>query len=136
MRPQHEVIAADHATLDVGDRDAVMQAITTQPDAVVHCAAWTAVDACESDPDRAFRVNALGTRNVAEAARKRRRPPRVPVDRLRVRRRQARALRRVGRANPQSVYGRSKLGGEHRGARAAPRSCASRGCAASTAPTW
>ena len=35
----------------------------------MHCAAWTAVDACESDPDRAFRVNATGVRNVTEAAR-------------------------------------------------------------------
>jgi dTDP-4-dehydrorhamnose reductase len=66
---QHEVVAADHGELDVGDRDTVMQAVTTsRPDAIVHCAAWTAVDACESDPDRAFRVNALGTRNVVEAA--------------------------------------------------------------------
>ena len=32
-------------------------------------AAWTAVDACETDPDRAFAVNALGTRHVAEGAR-------------------------------------------------------------------
>lgn len=39
-----------------------------RPDVVVHAAAWTAVDACEGDPDRALRVNALGTRNVAEAA--------------------------------------------------------------------
>ncbi|MCX7621245.1 MAG: dTDP-4-dehydrorhamnose reductase [Acidimicrobiales bacterium] len=65
----HEVIAADHAACDVTDRDAVMAAITsTRPDAVIHAAAWTAVDACESDPDRAFRVNALGSRFVAEAA--------------------------------------------------------------------
>jgi len=67
----HEVIGTDHATLDVADRDAVLGAITsTRPDAVVHPAAWTAVDACESDPDRAFQVNALGTRHVAEAARR------------------------------------------------------------------
>lgn len=36
---------------------------------VIHAAAWTAVDACEADPDRAYRVNALGTRNMVLAAR-------------------------------------------------------------------
>ena len=112
-QPQHDVVAADHGTLDVGDRDAVMQAITeSQPDAVVHCAAWTAVDACEADPDRALRVNALGTRYVAEAAARAgahvlclstdyvfdgtKPSPYVEWD----------------PPNPQSVYGRSKLGGE------------------------
>lgn len=67
----HEVIACDRSALDVADRDSVLAAITsTRPDAVVHPAAWTAVDACEGDPDRAFLVNALGTRHVAEAARR------------------------------------------------------------------
>lgn len=110
---QHEVIAAGHGELDVGDRDAVMQAITSStPDAVAHCAAWTAVDACESDPDRAFRVNALGARNVAEACSRvgahllyvstdyvfdgEKHDPYVEWD----------------TPNPRSVYGRSKLGGE------------------------
>jgi len=66
-----EVIAADHARLDVADRDQVLGAITSLcPDAVVHAAAWTAVDACESDPDRAFRVNALGARHVADGCRR------------------------------------------------------------------
>ena len=63
-----EVAACDHARLDVTDRDAVLGAITTwRPDAVVHCAAWTAVDACEGDPDRAFTANGLAVRWVAEA---------------------------------------------------------------------
>lgn len=109
----HDVIACDHAALDVGDRDAVLQAITsTAPDAVVHAGAWTAVDACETDPDRAFRVNALGTRHVADGAR------RVgawvcyvstdyvfdgTLDR---------PYNEWDATNPQSVYGRSKLGGE------------------------
>ncbi|HLI54331.1 MAG TPA: dTDP-4-dehydrorhamnose reductase [Acidimicrobiales bacterium] len=66
----HEVLGASHGVLDVADRDAVMAAITAwRPDLVVHTAAWTAVDACESDRERAWRVNAFGCRNVAEAAR-------------------------------------------------------------------
>jgi dTDP-4-dehydrorhamnose reductase len=66
-----DVLAGDHATLDVTDRDAVLGAVlSTRPDAVVHCAAWTAVDACEADPTRAFAHNALAVRWVAEAARR------------------------------------------------------------------
>ena len=67
----HDVVAAGHDRLDVGDRDAVLAAITSlRPELVVHAAAWTAVDACEADPDRARRVNALGTRHVADGARR------------------------------------------------------------------
>jgi dTDP-4-dehydrorhamnose reductase len=36
---------------------------------VLHAAAWTAVDECEKDPERAYRVNGLGTRNMVLAAR-------------------------------------------------------------------
>src|SRR5690349_17359018 len=64
-----DVVAVDHASLDVADRDAVLTAIgASQPDVVIHAAAWTAVDACEGDPDRAFAINALGCRHVAEAS--------------------------------------------------------------------
>ena len=67
----HEVLPLAHAQLDVTDRDQVLGAITTfRPQAVVHCAAWTAVDACEGDPDRAFAANALAVRHVAEGARR------------------------------------------------------------------
>src|SRR5688500_9745614 len=66
----HDVVAYDHRGLAVTDRDAVLGAITTaSPDAIVHTAAWTAVDACEGDADKAFAVNSLGTRHVAEGAR-------------------------------------------------------------------
>jgi len=66
-----DVVAAGHDVLDVADRDAVVGAIASvRPDIVVHAAAWTAVDACEADPDRAVRVNALGTRHVADGARR------------------------------------------------------------------
>lgn len=66
-----EMTAASHDRLDVCDRDAVLQAVTTlRPDAVVHLAAWTAVDDCERDLDRAYRINAVATRHVAEASRR------------------------------------------------------------------
>jgi dTDP-4-dehydrorhamnose reductase len=65
------VTAAEHGRLDVTDRDAVLGAVTTiHPDVVVHTAAWTAVDACEGDPGRAFAANALAVRWVAEACRR------------------------------------------------------------------
>jgi dTDP-4-dehydrorhamnose reductase len=109
----YDVVAADHARLDVTDRASVLAAVTSiAPDAIVHAAAWTAVDACESDPDRAFAVNALGTRHVADAARLAnaqvcyvstdyvfdgtKPEPYVEWD----------------PPAPRSVYGRSKLGGE------------------------
>src|SRR5204863_417592 len=47
---------------DITNRDAVLQAIcSARPDAVIHAAAFTAVDACETEVDRAFNTNALGT---------------------------------------------------------------------------
>jgi dTDP-4-dehydrorhamnose reductase len=64
-----EVLSTDIDTLDVVDRDAVRAAVETfRPDLVLHGGAFTAVDRCESEPDTAFAVNALGTRNIAEAA--------------------------------------------------------------------
>jgi dTDP-4-dehydrorhamnose reductase len=63
-----EVIATDRSTLDVSDRDAVHGAISVaRPDTVVNCAAWTAVDACEGDPERALVLNGLAVRWLAEA---------------------------------------------------------------------
>src|SRR4029079_5603359 len=67
----HQVIACTHADLDAGDRDSALAAITgTRPDAIVHCAAWTNVDGCETDANRAYRDNALACRNIMEAARR------------------------------------------------------------------
>ena len=65
-----EVVGADHAAARRRRRAprCSTRVATLRPDVVVHAAAWTAVDACEADPDRAFAVNALGTRHVAEAA--------------------------------------------------------------------
>ncbi len=67
---EHDVVAVDHRQLDVADRDAVLGLVTTvAPDAIVNSAAWTAVDANEGDPDRAWAINALAVRYLAEGAR-------------------------------------------------------------------
>lgn len=63
----HDVVAL--GSTDVGDRDLMREAIgSARPDAVIHCAAYTDVDGCESDPERARRVNTDGVRFVSEAA--------------------------------------------------------------------
>ncbi len=65
----HEVIALARAELDISDRGAVAAAIAAaRPDAVINCAAYTNVDAAESDPDAAGAVNASGPGFLAEAA--------------------------------------------------------------------
>ena len=65
----HDVIALTHAELDVGDHAAVMQTLVPlAPDAVLNLAAYTDVDGCETDPDRAFRDNATGPQHLALAA--------------------------------------------------------------------
>ena len=63
--------AVDLAAIDITDRDAVLAALTSvRPDVVVHPAAFTAVDLCETSVDAAYQVNVLGTRHLAEAARR------------------------------------------------------------------
>lgn len=62
---------APHIQLDITDRDAVEKVIEELcPDAIIHCAAWTAVDAAEDKENRAKvdRINHLGTQYIAEAA--------------------------------------------------------------------
>jgi dTDP-4-dehydrorhamnose reductase len=66
----HEVAALGRAALDVTDPGAVSACFREeQPDVVVHCAAYTAVDKAESEPDLAMAVNRGGSGNVARAAR-------------------------------------------------------------------
>ncbi len=110
----HDVVACDHATVDVGVRDQVLAAVTeARPDVVVHAAAWTDVDGCEADPDRAWRVNALGTRHVVQAARLvGARVCYVSTDYV-FDGAAGRPYNEWDATGPLSVYGRCKLGGEN-----------------------
>ena len=65
-----EIFSYDHKALDIADAAAVEAEITRQrPDAVINCAAWTDVDGCESNPEKAERVNAVGPQNLARSCR-------------------------------------------------------------------
>lgn len=60
-----------YVQLDITDRDAVMSVVNEiKPDAIIHCAAWTAVDAAEDDEnkEKVDQINHLGTQYIAEAA--------------------------------------------------------------------
>ena len=63
-----EVLLYGHKDLDITDREKVfLELLHQQPDVVFNCAAWTNVDACESDPEKAYAVNAIGPENLASA---------------------------------------------------------------------
>ena len=63
-------LGAPYVPLDITDREAVQKTIASiHPDAVIHCAAWTAVDAAEDldNQEKVFSINGAGTRYIAEA---------------------------------------------------------------------
>ena len=65
------VTSAPYVQLDITDSSAVTATIEEiRPDAIIHCAAWTAVDNAEDEEnrDKVHSINALGTRYIAEAA--------------------------------------------------------------------
>ena len=64
----HELFVADLPETDILARDALVAAFDAfKPDAVVHCAAMTKVDDCEVKDELAFRLNGMGSANVAFA---------------------------------------------------------------------
>ncbi len=63
------LVSLDRVGLNVTDRAAVHATVRSiQPSVIVNCAAWTDVDGCEGDPDRAFLVHADAVRFLREAA--------------------------------------------------------------------
>lgn len=65
-----ELLCTDVGDLDISDHAQIMEYVRQQkPDVIINCAAYTAVDACENAWDLAYRINAIGPRNLAIAAR-------------------------------------------------------------------
>lgn len=113
LQPQHQVCGVDREDFAIEDESAVLRAFRNiRPEFVFHLAAFTDVDACESNAGKAEQVNALGTRNVARACAE------IGAALLYVSTdyvfdgRGSRPYREDDVPNPISVYGLTKLGGE------------------------
>ena len=66
---EYELVNTDVAELDITDVSKVLKLTQeVRPYAIVNCAAHTAVDLCETDVDNAYRINAIGPRNLSIAA--------------------------------------------------------------------
>lgn len=67
----HTSIGVDVEEMDITDAKCVDKVITdSKVDAVIHCAAWTAVDIAEDNREKVFKVNAEGTQNIANTCKK------------------------------------------------------------------
>lgn len=99
--------------LDITNRAVVLEILEKYyPDAVIHCAAYTAVDKAEDEPEKCWAVNVDGTRNIAEGCKK------IGAKLLYVSTDYVfegtgeRFYKETDPVNPQNVYGASKLAGE------------------------
>ncbi len=107
------IFAYAHAQLDIANAEGVWRAVSNdKPDAVINCAAWTNVDGCESDVERAFAVNARGPENLARASRDFNAAfVTISTDYVFDGTKEG-FYTQDDAPNPQSVYGRAKLEGE------------------------
>jgi len=110
-----EVVGLEHAALDITDDKQVNEVFDRErPEAVINCAAWTDVDGCELDPDRAHSVNARGPELLACTCRSLGALLiTISTDYVFHGDKQGFYDQR-DQPNPQSAYGRSKLEGERR----------------------
>ena len=109
------VFAYDHKQLEIAESDSVRRVVSAdEPDAVINCAAWTDVDGCESDVERAFAANARGPENLAAASREVNAAfVTISTDYVFDGFKEG-FYTQEDEPNPLSVYGRAKLEGEQR----------------------
>ena len=109
----HELLLTDQDTLDITDAGMTERFFREhKPQAVIHCAAYTNVDGAETDEDGAFRVNVIGSRNIAAACLENQaRMVYISTDYV-FDGLNNQPYREFDTCKPQSVYGRTKLQGE------------------------
>lgn len=108
-----EVIETDRNELDITDMNIVNTFISEiKPDVIINCAAHTQVDQCETDVELAYRINAIGPRNIAIVSEK------IGAKFVQVSTdyvfdgNGCQPYREDSNTNPNSIYGKSKLQGE------------------------
>ncbi len=109
----HEVVALPRSELDIADPKSVEAALAAHdPQLVVNAAAYTNVDACETETELAYRVNALGPRNLAQLCGRQDRDLVHVSTNYVFDGRSERPYEPFDPAEPISAYGRTKLAGE------------------------
>jgi len=113
LSPEHTLTPWDVDELDITDLSAVLRAVgSLKPDLILNAAAYTAVDGCETHEALAYRVNALGPRNLAIGALE------TGAEILHISTdfvfdgEKGTPYLEFDETNPQSVYGKTKLAGE------------------------
>ena len=106
-------VNTDVGELDITNIDKVMElAREVQPYAIINCAAHTGVDACETEYDKAFKINAIGPRNLSIAARETgAKLMHISTDYV-FDGKGTRPYVETDATNPQGAYGSTKLAGE------------------------
>ena len=110
---EYELVNTDVGELDITKVDDVMKFVRDiKPYAIINCAAYTAVEACEKEEDLAFRINAVGARNLSIAANETgAKLMHISTDYV-FDGNGTRPYRETDPTGPQGAYGRTKLAGE------------------------
>lgn len=122
LRAGHDIIGTDRSTLDITDYAACRQRVAAiQPDLLLHAAAYTDVNGCALDPQKALRINGVGTQNLAAVT------AQIGIAMLYVSSNEVfdgklgRAYHEYDAANPINAYGCGKWYGERALAQVNPR---------------
>lgn len=111
---EFEMLDTDRDDLDVTDTDEVLRfGEMNRPDIIINCSGMTDIEACEENPSMAYKVNALGARNLAIVASKMQaKMVQLSTDDVFDGKSTA-PYTEFDRTNPVTIYGKSKLAGEN-----------------------
>lgn len=112
LKETHTVTGVDITEFDLSETSCIAKIVKTQPEIVCHLAAFTDVDGCETDPDKAYRSNVVATRNVAVACREAKCPMLYVSTDYVFDGQSDRPYAENDKPAPLNMYGRTKLIGE------------------------